>query len=284
MKISIEHLRIIFKKYGSEAEMKYFDGINLRTRKFLAGDILLEEHLDVIEQNRFYEIEILFNDILYEYLNHALPAVYRKPYTKKPFIEVDRLLENLQQVNTLSGRQRYITIVGDIYGFDSKEGRKVILFSHGEPVDFKKWNSVKRDMDKNKIISFRNGEVPIIVFVNLVRENKSGYVESFRKNTDLISILVSQRPDHQFLPSNDFIPTEDVISVTSPEELLDIYKTSNARLIIIGENIDGDYKTALMNVRSYDKFVRMMVVPGIDHRNRDHFHKQVQLVYNSDRW
>ena len=57
-----------------------------------------------------------------------------------------------------------------------------------------------------------------------------------------------------------------------------------AKLIIIGEVLNKSYKDALISVKRYDKYVRMMVIPQIDHTNLDHFFKQVSLVYNSNRW
>jgi pentose-5-phosphate-3-epimerase len=96
--------------------------------------------------------------------------------------------------------------------------------------------------------------------------------------------MVSNRTDYAREIAPDFIPTEDIISVTDPTNLLETYIESNARLIIIGENINESYKQALIKVKRFDKFVRMMVVPSIDHSNLDHFFKQMALVYNSDRW
>ncbi|MCU0845993.1 MAG: hypothetical protein MUC76_13835, partial [Spirochaetes bacterium] len=82
----------------------------------------------------------------------------------------------------------------------------------------------------------------------------------------------------------DFIPAEDTISVNDPDNLLDVYRGTNARLIIIGETISDSYKRSLLQVKQYDKFVRMMVVPNINPGDIDHFLKQVKMVYNSDRW
>ena len=59
--------------------------------------------------------------------------------------------------------------------------------------------------------------------------------------------------------------------MTEPETLLEEYIRSNARLIIIGEKLDDSYKRALLQVRNYDKFVRLMVVPVLDHKNMHGF-------------
>jgi len=82
----------------------------------------------------------------------------------------------------------------------------------------------------------------------------------------------------------DFVSTEDVISVTDPDRLMEDYVASCARLIIIGESPDASYKKALLEIKKYDRFVRMVVVPELDRGNLDHFIKQVSIVYKSDKW
>jgi len=197
---------------------------------------------------------------------------------------MDKLLEDLKNANVHSKRKRFIRVVGDIYGIDRTSGKRTILLRHNEPLDFKKWNNLKRDMDRNQAFLYRNSEVAIIIFVDLKVGSQKEFVERFRINTDLISLIVSRGQEQANMPSPDFIATEDVISVTEPDTLLEEYIRSNARLIIIGEKLDDSYKRALLQVRNYDKFVRLMVVPVLDHKNMQDFFKQVKMVYNYERW
>jgi len=285
MKLSLEQLERLFERYpNAELDLKYFEKISLKSQKFLIADLVLKGHLDVLRQNRIDEIEVFYTPVMYDFISQEFPESFRKPYGKFNFMEMDRHLEMLEEVNTHSHRKRFIIQVGDVYGIDHSEGKRVIILGHDEKLNYRKWNTIKRDINKNQQFQYRHSEWGIIVFVNLSMDADEGYVERFKKNMDLISILVSRKKECNEDIAPDFLPTSDVVSVTDPEKLLSEYVSSNAKLIIIGENLNDSYKKALLDIRRYDKFVRMMVVPALDYRNLDHFIKQVKLVYNSDRW
>jgi hypothetical protein len=284
MKLTLQQLSHLFEKYGDGIEIKYFDDIVIKGNCFLSTDLVLPAHLPRLEENEMAEIEVFYTPGLYEHLSREFPVEFRNHYGGGRISEMDKLLENLRDANTQSKRKRYVHMVGDIYGVDSKLGKRIILLRHNEPLDFKKWNNLKRDFDRNQAFRCRNSEVAIIIFVDLKVARQKEYIERFKINTDLISTIVtrSQEPGNIFSP--DFIPTEDVLSVTEPGMLLEEYIRSNARLIIIGEKLDDFYKRALLQVRNYDKFVRLLVVPSIDPNNIHEFFQQVKLVYNSERW
>lgn len=284
MKISVKHLEILFKKYRHDLKIRYLFDLKTKTNLFLSGDFMLENHMDIFRNSGIENIDIHFDGKMYELMTAEFPCEYRRAYATVDFMELDRRLETLDRINTLSGRKRHFIMIGDIYGFDQKTLKKSILIEHGEPVDYKKWNTVKRVIEKNRTFSYRNSEVPIIIFVNLTTNSHAGYIERFKKNVDLVTCMLSCKMEKDHKIANDFINTEDIISVTEPDALFDVYVKSCARLIIIGEELDQAYKNSLINVKRYDKFVRMLVVPAIDHRNLDHFFRQVKLVYNSDKW
>jgi hypothetical protein len=284
MKVTIQHLSHLFQKYGIGLEVKYFEDVVIKGNCYLSTDLVLSAHVPKLLENDINEIEVFYSPVLYEHLSREFPAEYRKPYGKLRLSEMDKLLEDLRNANIHSKRKRFIRNIGDIYGVDKTAGKRVILLRHNEPLDFKKWNNLKREVDRNQTFLYRNSEVAIIIFVDLKVANQKEYVERFRINTDLISLIVSRGQEQANLPSPDFLATEDVISVTEPETILEEYIRSNARLIIIGEKLDDSYKRALLQVRNYDKFVRLMVVPVLDHRNVQDFFKQVKMVYNYERW
>jgi hypothetical protein len=174
--------------------------------------------------------------------------------------------------------------VGDVYSIDPVSGRRVILFGHNDVLDYRIWNEKKRQVNKEQKFNFRSSECGIILFVNMKPDAETSYVERFRKNTDLVTSIVTRKKDSRVEISPDFIPAEDTISVNDPDNLLNVYMNSNARLIIIGETITEPYKRSLLQVKQYDRFVRMMVVPHINPGEIDHFLMQVKMVYNSDRW
>ena len=284
MIISIKHLKKILKKYGDKIDIRFFKDINVKGKKYLSDDIVLKEHASIFEKNDIKGIEILYNYNLYEYLSKEFPLEFREPYNVVDFVNLDRILENFNNINAATPRKRFIYMLGDIYGRDTKDGKRNIILGHNEAVTYQKWNDVKRLINKNAKFLFRNSEMAIIIFVDLKEKNNSTYVERFKKNTDLISILVSEKKNHKFKLAPGFVPTEDVFSVTDPGSLLNEYKQSNARLIIIGDHLNDDYKRALFQVKEYDKYVRMMVVPSIDQSNLNHFIRQLQLVYKTDKW
>ncbi|HOO72291.1 MAG TPA: hypothetical protein PK926_11065 [Spirochaetota bacterium] len=283
--MTVEQLDQLFERYPqSDLDLKYFDRLSIRGQNFLTADLVLKSHIDVLRQNKIGEIEVFYTPVMYEFLCEEFPETYRRPVGRISFVDMDRYLETLDDINTHSHRKRFISIVGDIYGIDHKEGKRIKILCHGDKLNYRKWNTIKREVSKNQQFLYRNSEWTIIVFVNLSLTADEDYVERFKKNTDLISILVSKKQECNEEISPDFVPTEDVISVTDPDRLLAEYISGNARLIIIGENLNDSYKKALLDVRRYDKYVRMIVVPSLDHKNLDHFLRQVKLVYNSDRW
>jgi hypothetical protein len=285
MKVTIQQLSHLFAKYGESIEIKYFDDIVITGNCYLSTDLVLPAHLPRLTESGMTDLEVFYTPGLYEHLSKEFPAEFRKPYGRLLMSDMDKLLEDLRNANAQSKRKRYLRMVGDIYGVDMSLGKRVIHLRHNEPLDFRKWNNLKGVIDRNQLFLYRNSEVAIIIFVDLKVARQKEYIERFKINTDLISLIVSKSQEPGNIIAPDFIPTEDVISVTEPGILLEEYIRSNARLIIIGEKLDDFYKRALLQVRNYDKFVRLLVVPALDHqRNAHDFFQQVKLVYRNDRW
>ncbi|MCX8123529.1 MAG: hypothetical protein N3F66_05120 [Spirochaetes bacterium] len=264
--------------------MKYLQNYTVKGKTYHELDQIFVDDLYRFEQAGIETVDIKYDEIVYSLLSTLYPVEYRIPYAWADFITFDRKLETLERVSTLTKRKRYLICVGDIYSYDQHTGKRVTIFRHNDAIDYKRWNQVKRLLDKNKRIYYRNSENGIIIFVNLQPHAESSYIERFKKNTDLVSAIVARKKDCKIEISPDFIPTEDVYTINDPKDLLKFYQQSNARLIIIGETLNDDYRKALLQVKEYDKFARMMVVPNLDLRNIDHFLLQVKMVYNADRW
>lgn len=284
MKLSVQRLTELFHTYPEEFRCAYFSDVALDSTVFKAGSDITPGDLVYLQGKNITEVEIIYNVTMYEYLNRKFPELYRKGVKWLDFFEIDRYLEEIDKINGLTRRKRFLYIIGDVYGPGSKPGETSIIIRHNEKVDYKKWNSIKRFIDRGQRFFCRHSENGIILFVSFKPEQGSSYVDKFRKHTDLITAMVSRRKDETVEIATDFIPTEDVVSVTDPNKLLDEYVRSSARLIIIGESISPSYREALLSVKNYDRFVRMMVVPTIDPTNIDHFLMEVKMVYNSDRW
>ena len=283
MKISVEQLYKLFAEI-SIPSVKYLTEIVLPGQTFLPNDLVIRDHLPILTRNSFETVDVLFSMDLYNKLSDCFPVQYRRPYGTLDYTSMDRLLEEIEQVNSRSQRKRNICIINEIYDIDSSSGRRITLIRHNETMDYSKWNSIKRSIPRQTSLCYRHSEVPIIVFVDMGMESEREYVDRFKQNTDLICLLVSRQGAMTGLIAPDFIPTCDVISVTDPDSLLDEYRNSNARMIIIGDELNDLYRTALRGVMNYDRYVRLMVVPRMDHSRVDHLMKQIQLVYNSNRW
>jgi hypothetical protein len=284
MKITIYQLRDLFSVYGDNLEIKYFDDVSVEDNTFLSTDLVLPAHLGRLDKADVRELEVFYTPGLYDCLSKEFPVEFRKPCGGLRMSDMDRLVEGLRDANNQSKRKRFIRLVGEIYGLDMHSGKRTILVRHNEPLDFKKWNNIKREVDRNQVFLYRNSEVPVIIFVDLKVANQKVYIERFKINTDLISMMVTRGMDPSNVIAPDFIPTEDVISVTDPGLLLEEYIRSNARLIVMGEKLDDYYKRTLLQVRNYDKFVRLLVAPAVDFKNAHDFFSQVKQVYNSERW
>ncbi len=285
MRVSLDKLKLLWQNYNVDfLHCRYFDDFRLDGRRFSSFEEIVEGDLIFFEENNFREIEVQFNEKFYSILSHEFPLEYRRPYGSFDFITMDRHLDVLNSVSTLSKRKRFLYVIGDIYGTDSITGRPTIMLRHNDPLDYKKWNEIKRFVVKDQKFYYRNSEYAILIFINMRPDAETAFIERFRKNADLAAAIVTRKRDCNIEIAPDFLPEHDTISVTNPTELLKVYIESHARLIIIGENILETYKRSLIAVKQYDKFARMMVVPEINPRAIDHFLTQVRLVYNSDRW
>ena len=56
-------------------------------------------------------------------------------------------------------------------------------------------------MDRNQSFLYRNSEVAIIIFVDLKVASQKEYMERFKINTDLISLIVSRGQEQANMPS-----------------------------------------------------------------------------------
>ena len=284
MRLTADKIELLLNKYPAEFQLTYLKSISHAGIICKSGDEVKLDDIQHLIEAEYHEIDVNFAPVLYDYLTMEFPQEYRKPYGMMNFIEVDRHLETLKVVNSLSKRKRFLYLIGDIYGTDSRTAQRIAIINHHEEIDYEKWNQIKRFIKKDHKFFYRNSENGIILFVDLRDSAADDYVEKFKKNTDLITAMVSRRKNASVTIAPDFITTEDVISVTDPENLLDEYVKNNSRLIIIGEKLTETYKVALNVIIKYDRYARLMVVPAIDPNNIDHFLYQAKLVYNSDRW
>ncbi|MCK4778253.1 MAG: hypothetical protein KAS39_07710, partial [Actinomycetia bacterium] len=208
-------------------------------------------------QNKGIEyIDLKYSNSLLRSLLIHCSENYRRPVAIKNLVEIDKIIETLQQLNRVSKRERYIVPACELY--EEKNNMFVPLFKFGGRLDFKKWNEIKRNLNKNIKLPIYFSERGIIILVDLTKQD-SNFIGRFKKNADLCTLLTQRRKDSaKFNISPDFNPIADIWGVSDPAELLKTYSEENARLIVLGDQMNESYKAALLEVKKYDRFARFM--------------------------
>ncbi|HNR90037.1 MAG TPA: hypothetical protein PKM65_17005 [Spirochaetota bacterium] len=283
MKVDTPKLQNLLSKYPTEFTCNYFSDVVVVGKKLKAGEAVLLFDVNNMVKSGIKDVEVVYDVTMYEYLCREYPSEYRRPVRWLSYFEIDKALEEIEKVNAQTKRKRFLVNIGDVYEKEAKGQKSGAILKHNEKLDYQKWKTVKMHINSEQKFFCRNSEHGIILFMSMKSEGGADYVDKFSKQADLIAAMVSRRTDKNEI-APDFVPTEDVHPVTVPGQLLEEYIRTNARLIIIGENITGPFKEALLQVKSYDPFVRMMVAPPYDPKTVDHFLQQVKIVYNADRW
>jgi hypothetical protein len=284
MKIDIKKLQHLVDKYHDEFTCRYYNDVVADGKKFKAGSDILLFDLNHLAKAGIKELEVTYNVTLYDYLSREFPVAFRRPVRWIDYYALDNHLEEIERANTQSKRKRFLYMVGDIYRSDGKSTLNEIVFRHGEKLDYQKWKINKIYIDSTRKFFLRDSEIGIIVFSTLKSEDFVDDHDGYRKKLDLIGSMVAHKYDKKFEISPDLIPNKDVHTVTLPGKLAEEYIKSNAKLIIIGEALTHSHKDALLQVKRYDPFVRMMVTPPLSPENIDHVLLQIKMLYNTDRW
>ncbi len=240
------------------------------------------EFTNALKEANIDEIEVLYTEALYSKLISINSLKYRRPFGKKPFVEIDKILTEFKEINKKSKRQRYLISCSEQYS-RNKYGKLIPVLKFGESLTYDRWQEIKPKIDKKKSLYFRYSENGIIVFVDL-RPGGEDYLNRFYKNSDLVTSLVGRKSTDKIVIAPDFIGSTDVISVDNPENLLPEYSNGNWRLIIVGDNLSKDYADALQMVKSYDRYSRFMMATNIDLSKKEEFIRKVKDAYNADKW
>ncbi len=284
MIIEIKKLQYLISKYTDEFNCYYNNDTVIDGKKHRAGTEVLLLETNQLLKSGVKELEVQYNVTLYEYLIREYPVEYRRPARWVDSSTLERILVELEQVNAQSKRKRYLYIIGDVYRSDGRPGQQEIIFRHGDKLDFQKWKGNKIYIDNAQKFFLRNSEVGIIIFGALRSVDYVDEKDGYRKKLDLVGSMLSHKFDKKFEISPDFIPNKDMYRVETPGKLAEEYINTNARVIAISETLTASHKEALLQVKRYDPFVRMMVIPPLSPDNLDDILIQLKMVYNTDRW
>ena len=199
---------------------------------------------------------------------------------------IEHSLTDLEQINLQSERKRFLHLIGDIYRDRTHEliNRREIVLKHGEKLESQKWKNNKAYIDTNQKFFVRNSENGIIVFGDLESEDYIDETDLYIKKLNLTGSMLLHKLKYQFEIAPDFIPNIDIYNVDNPGKLVEEYIITGARLIIFNEKLSAHQKEALRQVKRFDPFVRMMVLPPINPENIKDVLQQLKLVYNSNYW
>ncbi len=284
MIIEIKKLQYLINKYTDEFNCFYQHDTVIEGKKQRAGTEVLLLHANQLRKNGVRELDVRYDVTLYEYLIREYPVEYRRPVRWVDSVTLEKLLAELDPINTQSKRKRFLHVIGDVYRNDGRQPQQEIVFRHGEKLDLHKWKGNKMHVDASQKFFLRNSENGIILFGSIKSEDYVDEKDGYRKNIDLIGSMLSRKFDRKFEISPDFIPNKDVYRVETPDRLAGEYAGTNARLIAFSEALTNADKEALLQVKSHDPFVRMMVLPPLSPDTIDDILIQLKMVYNTDRW
>jgi hypothetical protein len=284
MIVEIKKLQYLINKYTDEFNCHYQNDTVIDGKKYKAGSEVLLIGINQLLKSGIKELEVQYNVTLYEYLIREYPVEYRRPARWVDSATLEKILAELEQVNAQSKRKRFLYIIGDVYRSDGRPAQQEIIFRHGDKLDFQKWKGNKIYIDSGQKFFLRNSETGIIIFGAIKADDYVDEKDGYRKKIDLVGSMLSHKFDKKFEISPDFIPNKDIYRVDSPGKLAEEYINSNARIIAISETLTPSHKEALLQVKRYDPFVRMMVMPPLNPDTIDDFLIQLKMVYNTDRW
>jgi len=286
MIIEIKKLQHLLIKYTDEFYCFYYKDITVGGKKITAGSQVLLIHMNRLENNGVFEVDIIYDVTVYEYLSREFPIEYRKPAGWFDSSYIEHKLYELNNINSQSERKRFLYLIGDIYRNRSQGllNRQEIILKHGEKLEAQKWINNKGNINASQKFFVRNSENGIIALGELESEDYVDETDLYRKKLNLSGAMLLYKTKKQFEIAPDFIPNIDIYNVSNPEKLTEEYLITNARLIIFNETISASHKEALRQLKSIDPFVRMMVIPPLSPDNISHILQQIKLVYNSDVW
>lgn len=283
MKITVEEALKVYEKYGEEAPIFYYADIRLDSyHSFTQGMAFEPSQVELLKAKNIKEIDVIFSEKLLAKLINLFPEKYRPMYGRKSFVDLDRYLEMLEDVNKVSKRKRYVISAVEIYNTGSA-GQLERVLEYGQKIDYQKWNEIKARLDRKAVIDYYLSERGIIVYA-VLKPTDPNYAQKYYQFMELVTMLVEKNPDINISIAPDFYGLSDVHVATSPEELLEKYKNTNAKLIVIYGGITEDNKAGLINVKTYDKFARMIAITNVEKSKTAEILLAIKEAYNKDPW
>lgn len=287
MKIKLEEAVRIYEKYGAEdVPLIFLSDIYLNTG---AGVLQLTQGMkfddtqyDMLIRSNIYDIDVVFTEKLLAKLIATFPNRYRYPLGRKSMLDIDRIISDLEDANRMSRRKRYVLSRSEVYKKNANEMYEVIL-RYGEKLTYARWNEVKVKLGRSAQIDYRLDEVGIAIFI-ILKVGHPDYMKRFMMNTELISLIVEHKTEFDLTIAPDFDPENDIYPINDKSDLLQTYSDKKVKMVIVGGELDEEYKLALAQLKRYDRYARMMVVKNPDPAKKKEILMMIKRVYNQNLW
>lgn len=287
MKITVEEAVRICEKYGHEdVAIILLKDVYLRhgsqVLQMSTGMRFDPSQYELFVNSQVQEIEVVYTERLLTKLVNNFPGRYRLPLGQKPLIEMDRILEQIDGANAMTKRKRHVIVLEEFYQKNS-QGSFEVLLPYGTELNYKDWNLVKSKLNRNTTISYRIDETGIIVF-SILDSKDPRYPQKFMQYTEIISMLVESKTLDVSL-SPDFYPEGDVYTVNEPAKLLTTYNDKKVGLIlVVDDEITDEYKRALNQVKTFDRYARMLFIKKFDPAQKLEILKNIKKAYSQFLW
>lgn len=286
MKIKLEEANRIYNKYGDDdVPLVFLSDVFLNTGinrlQLSRGMKYNPSHYEIFQSANVNEIDVIYSEKLFGKLVANFPGIYRQPEGRKNIVELDRIIDGLETANAVTKRKRTIISLCEVYKKNQAGNFEPVLY-YGEKLSYQRWNQVKVNLSRSAIIDYRYDEVGILIFF-ILNSSDPQYPQKFMNFTELVSLIVECKKMGVSIYS-DFNGETDVFTCNNKSDLIKMYNDSRASLVVIGDDINDEYKASLNQLKSFDRYAKMMVINKPDPTQKTAILNQIKSVYGKKLW
>jgi hypothetical protein len=224
-------------------------------------------------------IDVTYSHEFYKELSTVNSDLFPKPLKVSSVAELQKELRFISFANENSRYHREVLSCMEVY-----DSAGSVLIECNEKISFERMDELKERFIKGEYIAYRYSEHKIIVLVNL-RPVGEDFVRRFMVNAGITNNLIKELKSSPFINIISKLEAKrDILIVDEPERLEKIYKDNHVRLIIIGDAMTAEYRSALVAVKKYDPYARFMLANKINPANVPKFLLEAELNYARDNW
>ncbi|HMB00371.1 MAG TPA: hypothetical protein VKS21_05225 [Spirochaetota bacterium] len=246
---------------------------------FAAGSKLKNKDMEKAAAAGTDAVDLAYNHDFYQQLNRKDPLTYKLPVKNISRDDLAREIKFISFANQNSAHQRKIIFCGELY---DESGNIILKFE--EELNNDIYAEKITRLSGEQYFPVRYNEYKIILLVNL-KPSGDDFIRRFRLNADMTYNLIKEISSNPLIKLlSNLIPEKDILIVDQPRDLLEAYQTGDVRLILIGDAVDTEYKKALVAVKKYDPYARLMLANRTNPNNVMKFLFDVEYFYSQDKW